>query len=423
MHAIRFACALCLCCLAGFAGLAQDQAPAQNTPTYAKDISRLMQKHCADCHHPGGIGPFSLLTYRQTKGWAEMIKEVVTDRRMPPWHADPEVGKFKNDRRLSDEEIQTIVNWVDNGRPMGNEADMPPPITFSQEWRIPTPDAVFEMPKEVTINPQGVVPYMEFEVPTNFTEDKWLQAIEVRPGNPKVVHHIIIFVRSPEMVAGEKEEFQRIGRGFLVGFAPGTIPTIYQPGYAVKVPKGSTFIFQMHYTPTGKTEVDKSKLGIVFAKEPPQHEMITATTVNFDFQIPAHDPNYRVEAVSELPADAMLYAMTPHMHYRGKSFEYIAHFPDGRSERLLCVPNYDFNWQTTYVLEQPVLLPKGTKMQTIAHFDNSANNKYNPDPSRPVRWGEQTWEEMMIGWMGLSWVPISQKTAEAGGASFGAPAR
>jgi len=398
-------------------------APASAEPTYAKEVSRLMQKHCADCHHPGGIGPFSLLTYRQTKGWGEMIKEVVSNRSMPPWHADPAVGKFKNDRRLTDEEIATIVKWVDSDRPLGNEADLPAPITFKEDWRIDGPDVVFEMPREVTINPSGVVPYMEFEVPTNFTEDKWLQAIEARAGNPKVVHHIIVFVRSPEMGGGDKEEFQRLGRGFLVGFAPGVIPTVYPEGHAVKIPKGSTLIFQMHYTPTGKTEVDKSRLGIVFAKEPPQHEMLTATTINFDFVIPAGAENHEVQAESILPADAVLYAMTPHMHYRGKAFEYIAHFPDGKSESLLRIPNYDFNWQTTYMLEQPVKLPKGTRIQTIALFDNSDKNPANPDPTRPVRWGEQTWEEMMIGWMDMSWVNGNQQTASATTIGAGTSAR
>lgn len=383
---------------------AQAGAQTQGEITYAKEVSRLLHTHCADCHHPGGIGPFSLLTYRQAKGWGEMIKEVVQERRMPPWHADPSVGKFKNDRRLTDREIETIVKWVDGGRPLGDEADLPKPPRFSEDWRIPTPDAVFEIPREVTIQPSGVVPYQEFEVPTGFTEDKYIRAMEAMAGNPKVVHHIIVFMRAPGMDRGETAEFQRIGRGFLCGFAPGTIPTIFEPGYAVRVPAGATLIFQMHYTPTGKTEVDRSRFGVVFANEPPKHEIITATTVNFEFEIPPNEPNHRVEAESILPSDAMLFAMTPHMHYRGKSFEYLIRYPDGRTDCLLKVPNYDFNWQTTYILEEPALLPKGTRIQTVAHFDNSANNPYNPDPSKRVRWGEQTWEEMMIGWMDLAWL-------------------
>lgn len=424
MIAVRVFACLAVCVIAGAAG-AQDNAaaPAADVPTYAKEVSRLMQEKCSGCHHPGGIGPFSLLTYRQTKGWAPMIKEVVEQRRMPPWHADPSVGKYKNDRRLTDEEISTIVKWVDGGRPMGNEADLPEPITYSEEWRIPGPDVVFELPSEQTIDPSGVVPYREIEVPTNFAEDKWLQMIEARASNPKVVHHIIVFVRSPDMEVGERAEFQRIGRGFLVGFAPGVIPTILPEGHAVKVPKGSTFIFQMHYTPTGKHEVDRSQLGIVFAKQPPQREVITATTINPDFQIPAGDPNYRVVAESVIPDNGILYSMTPHMHYRGKSFEYIAHYPDGKSETLLRVPNYDFNWQTTYILQTPARLPKGTRIETIAHFDNSANNPANPDPTRPVRWGEQTWEEMMIGWMNLSWEKGGAQTASAAGGSLGSGAR
>jgi mono/diheme cytochrome c family protein len=419
-----FVCAFIAIATAGTA-LAQDNAPAAEpgVPTYAKEVSRLVQAKCSSCHHPGGIGPFSLLTYRQTKGWGEMIKEVVSQRRMPPWHADPAVGKFKNDRRLTDQEIATIVTWIDGGRPMGNEADLPEPVKYSEDWRIPGPDAVFELPAEQTIAPSGVVPYREIEVPTNFTEDKWLQAIEARASNPKVVHHIIVFVRSPEMQVGERQDFQRLGRGFLVGFAPGVIPTVLQPGYAVKVPKGSSLIFQMHYTPTGKNETDRSQLGIVFAKEPPQHEVVTATTINGDFLIPAGDPNYQVIAESVIPDNAVLYSMTPHMHYRGKSFEYIAHYPDGKSETLLRVPNYDFNWQTSYILETPARLPKGTRIETIAHFDNSANNKANPDPTKPVRWGEQTWEEMMIGWMNISWENGPVQAASAGGGALGSGAR
>lgn len=263
MRAVRIVVCLVACAIGGVT-LAQDTAaaPAANVPTYAKDVAPIMQERCADCHHPGGIGPFSLLTYRQTKGWAPMIKEVVEQRRMPPWHADPSVGKYKNDRRLTDSEIATIVKWADGGRPMGNEADLPAPIKYSEDWRIPGPDAVFELPVEQHIEPSGVVPYREIEVPTNFAEDKWLQMIEARASNPKVVHHIIVFMRSPEMEAGQRQEFQRLGRGFLVGFAPGVIPTILPEGNAVKVPKGSTFIFQMHYTPTGKHEVDRSQLGI-----------------------------------------------------------------------------------------------------------------------------------------------------------------
>lgn len=425
MRALRVSSCALMVLAAAIAAGAQEHAPAPGTPTYAKEVSRIIQAKCADCHHPNGIGPFSLLTYRQTKGWAEMIKEVVSDRRMPPWHADPAVGKYRNDRRLTDEEIQTIVKWADGGRPMGNEADLPAPIKYSEDWRIPGPDMVFELPEEQSIDPSGVVPYREIEIPTNFTEDKWLQAIEARASNPKVVHHIIVFVRSPEMQAGERQDFQRLGRGFLVGFAPGVIPTVLPEGHAVKVPKGSSLIFQMHYTPTGKHEVDRSQLGINFAKQPPAREVITATTINGDFTIPAGDPNYRVVAGSVLPDNAILYSMTPHMHYRGKSFEYIAHYPDGKSETLLRVPNYDFNWQTSYILETPARLPKGTRIETIAHFDNSAANKANPDPTKPVRWGEQTWEEMMIGWMNMSWETPGNQTASAGAGrgTLGAGAR
>lgn len=419
MKAMRMLLAACLLAMLGL-GVAYAQTQAEGV-TYAKEVSRILYKNCAECHRPGGIGPFSLLTYRQAKGWSKMIKEVVTEGRMPPWHADPAIGKFRNDRRLGQEDIAALVSWVDGGMPLGDETQLPEPPEFDENWRIGHPDVVFEMPREVTINPTGVVPYMEIEVPTNFTEDKWIKAMEAKPGNSKVVHHIIIFNRAPQFTAGEREDFQRIGRGFLVGFAPGVIPEELPDGYAVKIPAGSTLIFQMHYTPTGKTEVDRSAFGIKFADGPPTHEVVTATTVNFEFTIPPNDPNYRVEAESVVPADVLLLAMTPHMHYRGKSFEYIVHYPDGKSETLLRVPRYDFNWQTTYKLTEPARLPKGTRIQCVAHFDNSANNPYNPDPNKAVKWGDQTWEEMMIGWMSMAWCD-SNPAAQVAQSNLATPA-
>lgn len=379
--------------------------------TYARHIAPILQKNCQTCHHPGGIGPFSFTTYRQAKGWASMIKEVVVDKRMPPWHADPNHGEFRNDRRLSDADIAAIVKWADSGAPRGNPAEEPAPIDYNLDgWRIGggEPDMIFTMPKPETIPPTGVMPYVNIEVPTNFKEDKWIQEMEAKAGNAKVVHHILIYARSPEEQQSGLGDFLRLGKGFLAGFAPGTVANVEPKGLAYKIPAGATIIFQMHYTPTGKEEVDQSSFGIVFADEPPTHEVLTATTVNFDFKIPAGDPNYRVEAGSKLPKDAVLYTMTPHMHYRGKSFDYIAKYPDGAEKILLRVPNYDFNWQTSYALAEPVYLPKGTTLHTVAHFDNSADNPFNPDPTKPVVWGDQTWEEMMIGWMTLSWVEGEQ---------------
>jgi mono/diheme cytochrome c family protein len=371
--------------------------------TFTKHVARILQENCQECHRPEGIAPLALTTYTQAKNWAPMIREVVSTRRMPPWHADPAIGHFKNDRRLTDEEIATLTAWMDNGFKRGNPEDMPPPLQYDHDWRIGTPDVVLEMPEEVEIPATGVVPYMHITIPTNFTEDKWVKKMDLRAGNPKVVHHILVYARDPEFKQSAANEFLRLGKGFLIGFAPGTVPVDLPDGYAIKVPKGSDLIFQMHYTPTGKPERDRSKIGFVFDDQPPVHEMLTATTVNFEFVIPPHANNHEVTADVTFPQSAVIYGLTPHMHYRGKSFEYIAKYPDGREETLLRVPKFDFNWQTTYILAEPKFLPKGTVMHTIAHFDNSAENPVNPAPDKAVRWGDQTWEEMMIGWMNMSW--------------------
>lgn len=376
--------------------------------TYAKHISRILAENCERCHHPGGIGPFSFSTYRQAKGWSKMINEVVQARRMPPWHADADVGHFANDRRLSDEEVAQVATWVENGMPRGDAADMPELTKYDTDvrWRIGngTPDQIFTMPEEVQIRPTGVMPYVIKQVPTNFKEDMWIQEMEAMPGNSKVVHHILMYVRTPDQQDGSMNDFLRLGAGFLTGYAPGTVEQTTPTGIGIKIPAGSSLIFQMHYTPTGKSEVDQSSFGVVFAKEEPKHEMLTATSVNFDFKIPANAENYPVTADLEVPRDTLLFSMTPHMHYRGKSFEYVAKYPDGTEEALLRVSNYDFNWQISYALAEPAFLPKGTILHTKALFDNSANNPYNPDPTKPVTWGDQTWEEMMIGWMTIAWV-------------------
>lgn len=388
--------------LAVMPGIAQGGG-VQEEVTYSKHVAHILKENCQTCHRPEGIAPLALMSYTQAKAWAPMIKEVVTTRRMPPWHADPTVGEFKNDRRLSDEDIETIVKWTESGFKRGNQADMPEPFVWSDEWRIQNPDVVLEMPEEISIEATGVVPYMDIAIPTNFGEDRWIQAMDLLPGNAKVVHHILVFVRDPAHQHTELDEFLRIGKGFLIGYAPGTLPVDLPEGYAIKLPKDSTLIFQMHYTPTGKPEKDRSKIAFKFTDKAPVHELLTATTVNTDFVIPPQAANYRVEANSTFPKNAVLYGMTPHMHYRGKSYDYIAKYPDGREELLLRVPKFDFNWQTTYSFKEPKFIPAGTVMHTVAHFDNSADNPSNPDPNKAVKWGDQTWEEMMIGWMNISW--------------------
>jgi len=394
-------------------------APAQGAAskyTYTKDIAPLVDKHCGECHRPNGIAPFAMTNYRQVRGWGKMIKEVVNDGRMPPWHADPSIGKFKNDRSLSKEQKAMVTEWIDAGMPQGNPADLKvAEVTNKSEWRIGQPDVIFEMPQGAAINPTGVVPYQYFETKTNFKEDVWVSAMECLPGNPKVVHHIIMFVSDPkkpmnfrsEEVDGENEG------GFLDAFAPGGVPQILPPGQARKIPAGASLIWQVHYTPTGKLENDRSRFGIKFAKGQITDQMMTGNCINHDFEIPAHDNNFKVEAWLNFKSPVTIMSLAPHAHYRGKAFDYFMVGPDGKETQLISVPHYDFNWQTTYDFAEPLKVAAGSKMHVIAHFDNSDKNPYNPDPDKAVRWGDQTWEEMMIGFFHYS-RPVNVTVADNG---------
>ena len=373
--------------------------------TYAMHVSRIMQERCQSCHHPGTAAPFSLLTYQDAVDWAAMTKEVVLERRMPPWHADPRHGDFSNDRRLTPEEIKTLVNWIDAGTPLGDEKDLPPEKTYTDGWTIGKPDIVFELPEEVTIPAQGEIPYRYFETQTEFKEDVWVQAAEARPGNRAVVHHIIVFYRAPNDKRGDIEG------NWIAATAPGDMPLILPAGVGRKIPAGSKLIWQMHYTPTGKEEKDRSQIGLVFYKGdgPPEREALTHGIANHRFKISPGANNHQVDSKMVVPRDALLLSFMPHMHLRGKDFEYQATFPDGRKQTLLSVPRYDFNWQSTYRLKEPLLVPRGTLIECTAHFDNSSDNPANPDPTKEVRWGDQTWEEMMIGYVDYMWAEVDSK--------------
>jgi peroxiredoxin/mono/diheme cytochrome c family protein len=376
----------------------KSSAPAGKV-TYSKQIARLFQQKCQECHRPGEIGPFSLMTYRQANGWSEMIREVVADNRMPPWYADPRYGKFANDRRLSKEEKQALLTWIEQGCAEGDDKDLPPPKEWHEGWWIGKPDAVITMKEDVTVPAdagKNGVPYKYFTVPTNFDEDKWIQAAEARPGNRAVVHHIIATVSGK----GEQQPARRGDRGnYLVGVAPGEEPLVLPPGMAKKIPKGASITFQMHYTPNGVQQKDRSSLGLIFCKEPPKQFVRTASIATTKLEIPPGDGNYRAGATATYDKDTMILSFMPHMHLRGKDFEYRVEYPDGRSEVVLSVPRYDFAWQMRYVLAEPLRIPAGSKVVCTAHFDNSTNNPNNPNPAATVGWGPQTWDEMMIGWM------------------------
>jgi mono/diheme cytochrome c family protein len=364
-------------------------------PTFAKNVAPILYKSCAECHRPSGIAPMSLIEYKEVRPWAKSIRERVVDRTMPPWFADPKHGEFANDPSLTQAEIDTIRAWVDAGSPNGDDKDLPPAPKFIEGWTIGTPDKVLTMREEASIPAEGVVPYRYYRIPTDFTEDKWIQAIEIKPGDRRVVHHVIAMYTS-SAASGNGSGAARAGG--LGGITPNKTGIVYPQGTARLLRKGSNIILQMHYTTIGEATKDRTSVGLIFAKEAPKRVLGGGQVMNLGFVIPPGAPNHEVKASKTFQEDTYLIAMMPHMHVRGKDFTYTVTYPDGRSEIILHVPKYDFDWQLTYELKKPLLLPKGTKLDCVAHFDNSTRNKFNPDPTSEVRWGDQTWEEMMIGW-------------------------
>jgi peroxiredoxin/mono/diheme cytochrome c family protein len=409
-------------------GRAAKVAPSGDV-TYTKHIAPLLQDHCVSCHRPGQVGPFALLDYEEVKGWGEMIKEVVAEGRMPPWLASPKFGRFSNDPRLSDEEKKRIFAWVDNGCPQGDAADLPTPRKWVDGWTIGQPDQVVRMKEVYKVPAEGVIPYKMFYLDPGWKEDKWIQAAEVLPADRGVVHHIIAAIIPPGGPGeGEGESASRsnaggdsatstpdqtrrrrrlrsmpmgdeFGGSKLTSYVPGRPPTVYPPGIAMLAPAGSKLMLQIHYTPNGRETEDRSYIGVIFADPASVKKRAHVLgCTGYDFAIPPHDPNYLVKAEMPIHKDQLLLSMSPHMHLRGKSFRYEAVFPDGTSEILVDVPRYDFNWQLTYELAEPKLLPAGSKLLCTAYFDNSADNIANPDPTITVTWGPQTWDEMMIGY-------------------------
>ncbi len=384
------------------------QPHAQVAVTYSKQVARILQQNCQECHRPGQVGPMPLLTYDDALSWSDTIREVIDQRRMPPWYADPRYGKFSNDRSLSKRDRDALLAWVDQGCPHGDDRDLPPPRQFVNGWTIGQPDLVLTMPKEFDVPaemPRRGIPYKYFSVPTNFTEDRWVERAEARPGAGEVVHHIVVFIEPPGETFNPNDPRVRV----LGGTAPGDMPLILPPGYARRIPAGSRLIFQMHYTPNGRAQKDRSSIGLIFAKRPPAHEVRTVPVFNAAFFIPPGEGNYEIESTFKVRRPAHVIGFMPHMHLRGKDFRYEAIYADGKTETLLSVPRYDFNWQSVYRLAKPLAIPAGTVIHCVAHFDNSAKNRNNPDPSRFVAWGDQTWEEMMIGWMDFAYDSPPQK--------------
>jgi mono/diheme cytochrome c family protein len=380
-------------------------AAGEGQVTFTKDIAPIFYKNCASCHRQGEIAPMSLVTYKEIRPWARAIREKVLTRQMPPWHADPQYGHWSNDRRMSQKEIDTIVSWIDNGAKEGEPRDLPPAPQFAAGWQMGEPDAVYYMPEEFTVPSEGAVPYQYFVVDPRFKEDRYLTGLEARAGDLSVVHHIVIYVREPgRRPSGGKLD---LGEGILGALSPGQTPFVAEPGTAKLLKAGSQLIFQMHYTPNGKQTKDRSYVGLKFAKGPVDKIITTTGAFNVRFAIPPNARNYEVRAEYLFERDAEIISFMPHMHVRGKDYVYRAVYPDGRSEILLSVPRYDFNWQVYYYPAKPVRMPKGTRIETIAHYDNSTGNSLNPDPLKEVRFGEQTWDEMMNGFFDI----VTENTA------------
>jgi copper type II ascorbate-dependent monooxygenase-like protein len=396
-------------------------------PTFARDVAPILQKNCQVCHRPGEIGPMALLTYEQVRPWAKAIKSAVVTRTMPPWHADPHHGSFANNRSLSEADIRTISAWADAGAPPGDLATSPAPVHFSEGWQIGKPDVIFEMPKEFHVPATGVIDYQWIKMPTGFTKDTWVEAMEVRPGNRAVVHHAVVYTREPDLVYGKKEpynEFFQISGDDLAEvakehknhtnlnfaattepehlqvYAPGADPIVLEPGQARLVKAGSDLIFEMHYTPNGTAATDRTQVGLRLATKPPAERVRTVRINNgVPLEIPPGEANYRLESRVETIAPVKIVSLMPHMHLRGKAMEFRVTYPTGETEVLLSVPHYDFHWQMTYYLKNPKILPVGSVITCVAVYDNSPNNKYNPDPTVVVKGGRQSFEEMMAGFV------------------------
>jgi mono/diheme cytochrome c family protein len=366
--------------------------------SYTKVIAPMLHQKCVGCHSSGNIGPFAMSSHKKVKGWSEMIREVVLAKRMPPWHADPHFGKFANDRSLTADETGALLRWIEQDCPRGDGED---PLALAQpkaeRWALGEPDLIVPLPRPQSIPATGVLQYRYVDSQFEMPQDGWLRAVVLRPDNRKVVHHVIVRVKYPEGAKGKPEE-----EVFLTSWAPGNTTPECPPGTGKFLPKGARFNFELHYNTTGKPETDSSELGLYLAKEAPKMVLETRTAENRDFNIPPGEADARTHALYSFKRETLIYDLIPHMHLRGSWFKYEALYPDGRKETLLSVPNYDFNWQTEYRLAQPKRVPAGTWLLCTGGHDNSAKNPYNPDPTKRVKHGLQSFEEMFMGFMNVA---------------------
>ena len=393
---------------------------AEGVPTFSVDVAPILYENCVACHRPNHLAPMSLITYDDVRPWARAVKSKVVSREMPPWGADSSVRAYRNDASLSQDEVDLIAAWVDGGAPRGNEAELPAVPEFAEGWSIGEPDLVFTMLEPFAVPADGTVPYSYVTVPTNLTEDTWISAHEFRPGDRRVIHHVISEVLEDDGVPAtaevklQRDRSRTRARGARVGgYVPNRLGTVYEDGVAVKLPAGADIEAQMHYTTIGEPVLDQSSWGVVVAQAPAGADRRQAgggAVANLMFRIEPNNPAYEIRAKRQIDEPAYLSSMMPHMHVRGKSAKYIVRYPDGTEETALWVPNYDFNWQLRYQLEEPILMPAGSTLEAVFTYDNSANNRHNPDPSAEVRWGDQTWEEMMLGYYGTIEVAAEETT-------------
>ena len=391
----------------GVGGLAS--AEAAGTPTFAKDIAPILYENCVACHRPNHLAPMSLITYADARPWARAVKTKVLAREMPPWGADSSERAYKNDASLTQTEIDTIAAWVDGGAPEGNAVDLPEVPQFAEGWSIGEPDLIFTMLEPFEVPADGTVPYSYVTVPTNLQEDIWISAHEFRPGDRRVIHHVIPSVLEDDgkPATGEgklrRDRTRTRARGASVGgYVPNRLGTVYADGVATRLPAGADIEAQMHYTTIGEPVSDRSSWGVVLTREPDStlRRARGGQVANLTFAIEPGNADFAVTASRTIEEETYLANMMPHMHVRGKSAKYTVKYPDGREVVALWVPNYNFNWQLRYQLEEPIFMPKGAVLEAEFHYDNSGANRFNPDPTAEVHWGDQTWEEMMLGYYG-----------------------
>ena len=381
-------------------------AEAEGTPTFAKDVAPIFYDNCVTCHRPNHLAPMSLISYEDARPWARAVKSKVLAGEMPPFFADTSVRAYKNDTSLTQQEIDTIAAWVDGGAPRGNDADLPEVPQFAEGWSIGEPDLIFTMLEPFEVPADGTVPYSYVTVPTNLKQDVWISAYEFVPGDRRVLHHVIAQVMEDdgkpatgEVLLTRDGDRTRAEGATVGGYVPNRLGTVYPAGVASRLPAGADIEAQMHYTTIGKPVTDRSSWGVVLAAEPDSMRRAGGgQVINPMFRIEPGNPSFEVTASRKISEDTYLSSMMPHMHVRGKSAKFIIKFPDGREEVALSVPNYDFNWQLNYQLEEPIFMPAGSELQAVFTYDNSTNNRHNPDPTAEVRWGDQTWEEMMLGY-------------------------